>query len=121
MLPAVSCRGNKICHSRGSGNPAFSLWPPAHSTHSTAIPPSLKLRKAGRAGFAQEVCRRKWTDNVIAKEPQATVAISNLAIRKPFIFLRAPHRILRKNVKEKRPIPSLRRSEATAAISTPGL
>ncbi len=24
-----SCYGNSICHSRGSGNPAFSLWIPA--------------------------------------------------------------------------------------------
>ncbi len=36
---------------------------------------------------SQQVCKRKWTNNVIAKEPQATVAISNFAIRKPFIFL----------------------------------
>ena len=38
-------------------------------------------------------------DSFIAKEPQATVAISNLAIRKPFIFLGAPHPILTRNVK----------------------
>jgi hypothetical protein len=36
---------------------------------------------------SQEVCKRKWTNNVIAKEPQATVAISTLTIRKPSIFL----------------------------------
>ena len=33
------------------------------------------------------VCKRKWTNNVIAKEPQATAAISTFTIRKPFIFL----------------------------------
>jgi len=28
----IICCGNGVCHSRGSGNPAFTLWAPVPST-----------------------------------------------------------------------------------------
>ena len=32
-----SCCGNSICHSRGSGNPAFSLWTPAFAGVTSSV------------------------------------------------------------------------------------